>query len=215
MEIVQLKDIELSVLRWLIGLTIGCLLGLLFAILGSFKITNKPSKIINDFFRAIPIIGLVPVVQMNIGINEFGKIGLVAWAVMFPVWITVRSALNQKMESSELMLKSANISNITYFKLFTFPKLFSGFLKGVEIAIGIAWLAVVAGEWVGTYTQGFWSGGLGYKLIVGYELNNWDIVHYNLLIFGVLGFLSAYLWRFLTKIIFENSKTFNPIIREL
>jgi len=215
MDIIELKDIELSVLRWFIGLSIGCFLGLFFAILGSFKFTDKPSKVINDFLRAIPIIGLVPVIQMNIGINEFGKIGLIAWAVMFPVWITVRSALNLKMESSELMLKSANINKLDYFKLFTFPKLFSGFLKGVEIAIGIAWLAVVAGEWVGTYTQGFWSGGLGYKLIVGYELNNWDMVHYNLLIFGVLGFLSAYLWRYLTTIIFEKSKKFNPIIKEL
>ena len=215
MSVVEINDIGLSVLRWAIGLSIGCLLGLVFAILGNYKYTNHSSKIINDFLRAIPIIGLVPVIQMNIGVNEFGKIGLIAWAVMFPVWITVRSALNQKMENSELMLKSANIIQFKYFKLFTFPKLFSGFLKGIEIAIGIAWLAVVAGEWVGTYTQGFWAGGLGYKLIVGYELSNWEMVHYNLLIFGALGFVSAHLWRFSTKIIFEKSKTFNPIVKEL
>jgi len=212
-SLIQFYDIFLSSLRWLIGLSIGCVLGLFFAILGSYKYSKKPSKIINDFLRAIPIIGLVPVIQMNIGINEFGKIGLIAWAVMFPVWITVRTALNKKFDDSELMLSGANIIGYKYFRLYTFPKLFSGFLNGIEIAIGIAWLAVVAGEWVGTYTQGFWSGGLGYKLILGYELNNWEMVHYNLLIFGILGFTSAHLWRFIIKTLFKNNKSFNPIIK--
>ena len=207
-------DIFLSILRWLIGLSIGCFLGLIFAIIGNYKFTNKPSKVINDFLRAIPIIGLVPVIQMNIGINEFGKIGLIAWAVMFPVWITVRTALSKKYDDSELMLTGANILGFKYFKLYTLPKLFSGFLNGIEIAIGIAWLAVVAGEWVGTYTQGFWSGGLGYKLILGYELNNWQMVHYNLLIFGILGFASAHLWCFIVNAVFRKNKSFNPILKQ-
>ncbi len=209
------NDILLSILRWAIGLIIGCVLGLLLALLGNLKPTKFAFKIINDFFRAIPIIGLVPVIQMNIGINEFGKIGLIAWAVMFPVWITVRNALDKKLENAELVLLASNISGIQYFKLFTFPKLLGGFLRGVELAIGIGWLALVASEWIGTYTHGFWAGGLGYKLLAGYELNNWNTVHFGIVLFGVLGLCSAYLWRLIMYFLFQKNKTFNPIIKEL
>lgn len=210
-----MSDLYLSILRWLLGLSIGCTLGLLFALLGNLKPTKSIFKILNDFFRAIPIIGLVPVIQMNIGINEYGKIGLIAWAVIFPVWITVRNSLEKNLESVNLVLIAAKITSLNYFKLFTLPKVLGGFLKGVELAIGIAWLAVVAAEWIGTYTQGFWAGGLGYKLLTGYELNNWRTVHVSILIFGSLGFLSAYSWRCLMYFVFQKNKSFNPIIKEI
>jgi sulfonate transport system permease protein len=201
METLNLYDIFLSFLRWSIGLSLGCAIGFVLAVAGNLKSTNSIVRVFIDFLRAIPIIGLVPVIQMNIGINEYGKIGLIAWAVLFPVWITVRNAMDKNLESATLMLQAAKKTSWTYFKLFTFPKLLGGFLKGIEIAIGIAWLAVVAAEWVGTYTQGFWAGGLGYRLIIGYELNNWKVVHLNLIIFGLLGLLTAYLWRWITTLI--------------
>jgi sulfonate transport system permease protein len=215
MEILYLYDILLSLLRWSIGLSIGCFVGLLMALLGSYKPSSFILKIINDFLRAIPIIGLVPVIQMNIGINEYGKIGLIAWAVIFPVWITVRNAIEKNLENSHLILTAANISKYHFFKFFTFPKILGGFLRGVELVIGIAWLAVVAAEWVGTYTMGFWSGGLGYKMLIGYELNNWGTVHISLLLFGILGLFSAYIWRLVMKLVFENNKSYNPVIKEI
>lgn len=215
MEHLQLYDIFLSTLRWFLGLSIGCVLGLIVALIGSYKPSSLLLKVANDFLRAIPIIGLVPVIQMNIGINEYGKIGLIAWAVIFPVWITVRNSIEKKLENSHLTLIAANIKGLRYFQLFTFPKVLGGFLRGVELAIGIAWLAVVAAEWVGTYTIGFWSGGLGYKMLTGYELNNWLTVHLSLLLFGILGLATAYIWRLAMKLVFERNKSFNPIVNEI
>jgi sulfonate transport system permease protein len=213
MELLTLHDVFLSCLRWSIGLSVGCLIGFILAIVSGVRLANAMVRLLVDFLRAIPIIGLVPVIQMNVGINEYGKIGLIAWAVMFPVWITVRSTMEQNLESADLMLKATKKTSGEYFQLFTLPRLLGGFLRGIEIAIGIAWLAVVAAEWIGTYTQGFWAGGLGYKLIVGYELNNWKIVHLNLLVFGFLGISSAYLWRLVSRYVFSNKRPFNPIVQ--
>lgn len=208
---ISLNDLFLSILRWVIGLILGCSLGLLFGLIGSFKPTYSLLKFLNDFFRSIPIIGLVPVIQMNLGINEYGKIGLIAWAVMFPVWITVRNALETKMEIINLVLQASKITGFEFFRLFTFPKVLGGFLKGIELAIGIAWLALVAAEWIGTYTQGLWAGGLGYKLLTGYELNNWETVHVGILLFGLLGVSSSYLWRVTMYFIFKKNNNFNPL----
>lgn len=208
--IIDLKDILLSSLRWSIGLSIGGLLGLFLASLNNFKYINRPFKLIVDFFRAIPVIGIVPIIQMNIGVNEFGKIGLIAWAVMFPVWITISSTIGKTHENAELSLIS--FSRSVFFRVYTMPKLIGGFLKGIELGIGIAWLAVVAAEWVGTFSSGFWSGGLGYKLIVGTDQDNWEMVYANLLTFGILGLLSAYIWRLSIRLMLKKIKFFNPLL---
>ncbi len=213
MYVIDLNDIFLSGLRWIIGLSIGSFLGLSFALLTQLRfLRNNFMRYLIDFFRAIPIIGLVPIVQMNIGINEYGKIGIIIWAVTFIIWITVKNSLEKSIPNAELILNAARFDNRLIQKHYVIPKIFSGFIKGIELAIGTAWLCVVASEWVGTYTKGFWAGGLGYKLIVGYELNNWELVYYNLICFGVLGFLSSLIFRLLINVFFKRNKKFRPLL---
>ncbi len=207
-----LFDIFLSTLRWLIGLCIGSCVGFLIASLGRLRFLNK--KYFNsflDFFRALPIIGLVPIIQMNFGINEYGKIGLIAWGVMFLVWLSVTKAYNKELPDAVLMLKASNVSKTEFKKIYTIPRIMGGLINGIDIGIGIAWLCVVAAELIGTYSQGFWSGGLGYRLFDEYQNNNWLEVHIILAIFGFLGISSALLWRKCVTISIKKTKGFNPL----
>jgi ABC-type nitrate/sulfonate/bicarbonate transport system permease component len=74
-----------------------------------------------------------------------------------------------------------------------------GWLKGVEVAIGIGWVAVVAAEWVGTFSEGFWAGGLGYRVVMAHDANNRPGMLICIALFGVLGMLSSGAWRKLTR----------------
>ncbi len=206
-------DIFLSSLRWLIGLSIGSLLGIILALITQIKVLrNNRLRILIDFLRAIPLIGLIPVVQINIGINEYGKIGIIVWAVTFVVWITVKNSMEKTLPNCELMLKAAKSSKRTYLKIFTIPKIINGFFKGIELSIGTAWLCVVAAEWVGTFSDGFWAGGMGFKLTTGYELTNWQNVYLSLFCFGILGLMTSFIWRLFISRIFSYNKRFNPTI---
>ena len=206
-----IQDIGLSALRWFLGLITGCILGIVLVGIGHQKrYRNRILEKIVDFLRAIPIIGLVPIIQMNIGVREYGKIGLIAWGVMFPVWITVRSVAKREFIDLELMLSAVRLKNREYGKLYLFPKLIGGLLNGIDIGIGIAWLCVVASEWVGTYSKGFWSGGLGASLLIEYNNNNWLKVHVYLLLFGALGLLSAFLWKKLKRYVIGRLNGFDP-----
>jgi len=212
MEMSIAKDLWLSLLRWGIGLSIGSFAGLLVATIGQVRLLRRgPYVFLLDFLRAIPIIGLVPVIQMNIGVNEYGKVGLIAWGVMFPVWLTVRGAFSKTLPDAELMLRGINIDRLQFYKVYIWPKILGGFIHGIEIGVGIAWLCVVAAEWIGTYTQGFWAGGIGYRLVVGYNQNDWVMVHLVLLLFGVLGTTTALLWRVSVRFIFRRCDGFDPM----
>jgi len=197
-QLFEFKDLLLSFLRWGIGLAIGTTLGVILALIAQIKpISNRLINVIIDFLRAIPIIGLIPLIQINFGVNEFGKIGLISWAVSFPVWISINAALKKRYLDLELIFKGINLSKRDYLVHYVLTRAREGLVTGVELSIGVAWLSVVAAEWIGTYTVGFWSGGLGYKLLLGYELNNWLMLHLNLLVFGLLGFSSSIIWRIL------------------
>ena len=205
-------DIFLSLLRWGIGLFLGSFLGVIFFLIEFFPFFKmKWFKSSFDFFRAIPIIGLVPLIQIIIGVEEFGKIGLIAWGVMFPVWISVRTAYKKDLPNAELMLKGVNTSNNKFLRIYVIPRIISGFIKGVEIAIGIGWLCVVAAEWIGTYTKGFWAGGIGYKLIVESDISNWFGVLCILLIFGTLGIISSWVWKIIVKFSIKKIRVFDPL----
>lgn len=205
-------DILLSLLRWGIGLSFGVTAGCILSFI-SYSIGRWSDRLslLLDFLRAVPIIGLVPVIQMTIGYGESGKFLLIAWATAFPVWISVDSALKRKSSELEIILTCYQLTWFEYFKHYIFPRLLAGFVSGVEVSIGIGWLSVVAAELIGIYQDGFWAGGLGYLIMDAHNLNNWHDVVLGLVIFGLLGMTTAKIWNLLYRYLFSSVKGFNPM----
>lgn len=202
MELIRptLHDVFLTCIRWLGGLAAGSIAGFVVAALEPYRRREAAARdftliaAVGDFLRALPIIALVPVIQ-TVGIGERWKIGLIAWAVLFPIWLSVRQARRTRFVDTELNLSGRVSSYSEVFWSYRFPKALAGFLRGVEISIGVAWLSVVAAEWIGTYSTGFWAGGLGYKVVKAHDANNWGAMLLCLGWFGLLGVASAYVWR--------------------
>lgn len=207
-----LYDLFLSTLRWLLGLTGGAVVGLLLGSLGAIRQLDRGflGHVLN-FARAIPILGLVPVVQMTVGVEEYGKIGLIAWAVAFPVWLSIRDARSRSIGVVEGMFPKVFDSRSSFFRHILFPRICGGFFLGIEIGIGVAWLSVVAAEWIGTFNSGFWSGGLGYRLIVAYEANDWVLLITILILFGSMGLVSMVGWKSIGGSVFRLGNGFDPI----
>ena len=130
-------------------------------------------------------------------LDEKWKIGLIAWAAMFPILLTIRQAHKKQMIDTELMLIASGIKTINVVWKYHFSKALGGLLRGVEISIGVAWLSVVAAEWIGTYSIGFWAGGLGYKILKAHDANSWGGMIACLMFFGILGIATSWIWRYL------------------
>jgi ABC-type nitrate/sulfonate/bicarbonate transport system permease component len=198
-------DVGVTSLRWLAGVSGGTLLALIFAI-AEYRLARArwwstagaALRTIRDLLRALPVVALVPIVQ-EIGVQERWKIALIAWAVMFPIWVSVAQALTDEMIDTELALTGAGIDRRGLLVSYQLPKALAGLFRGVEIAIGIGWISVVAAEWVGIISPGFWDGGLGFRIEMAHSANNWVSMLLCLALFGLLGAVTAAAWRVVMK----------------
>ena len=203
---ISFADVYTSTIRWFIGLLVGTLSGTFLAVLlHEFKIMRNFFSLPMNFLRALPIIALVPVFQLLFGPGgELGKFLLIAWSTMFPAWIAIDSSLNTRFKEIEKVLSCYELSWSDKFSVYTFPRIISGLIQGVQVGIGIGWLSVVAAELIGEYQSGFWSAGLGYFVMDANNLNNQLDIYLSLLLFGFLGLTTSKAWELASKRIFSS-----------
>ena len=198
----EFHDIVVSAWRWLCGLSFGAISGLALALLvRPSQITRDYSVHLASFFRALPILALVPVVSKFIGIGEVAKVLLISWACFFPVFISTVRASSDRIVDLELRIDAVGLGKVARFRHYELPRTLFGFLAGVEISVGIGWLTVVAAEFLGTFATGPFRGGLGDAVFVSFNNNNYSTGFLCLALFGILGVMSSIAWRGLSLVV--------------
>lgn len=191
----EFHDFVVTCLRWLLGLSVGALIGFLLGLISDIRFVRPPVTAVGHFLRAIPILGLMPFVQSQFGPSEVGKVMLIGWAVMFPVWFSLAGLRRQVPLDTHVSILGRRLGWKEKLRFYDIPRVVIAFTAAIEVAIGLAWLAVVAAEIMGTYSQGFWRGGLGYR-VNDLVMSRSDYLGGAacLLCFGMLGLLSSWLW---------------------
>jgi len=204
----ELQDVFITFFRWFFGVLIGAGLAL-----GWVLVSAKNRKLLSSslfiysFFRALPILGM-SVLFARISISEMSKILLISWACFFPVVIaTARGIMKEKDDLYRRISLLPSSTKVVY-RHYLIPQAFVHFLSGVEISLGIGWLTVMAAEIIGTQNRGWNRGGLGELVYISIENGAWGVGIFGLVIFGLLGVASAWLWRrfskYLWKVLFKS-----------
>ncbi len=199
----MVHDMMVSTYRWLLGLSLGAIVALILAGTVAFHSrTAMHTKSLLSFFRAMPILALMPFFATYVGMNEMSKILLIAWATAFPVFFNILNTLTKASPDIERRFLAARLRTSQRVFRYHFPRLLSGLLSGVETSIGIAWLTVVAAEMISTSDKGAFRGGLGFAVRSAIEDRSdfGEGVTY-LLLFGVLGIGSTIAWQHCKRLI--------------
>ncbi len=145
--------------------------------------------------RPISPIAWIPVAILWFGVSDLAPIFLIFLASLFPV-MTASIAAVQNIPLAHLRAaQNFGVSGTTLFKKVIFPAALPQILTGVRLALGIAWLVVVAAEMIAV------TSGLGYLIIDARNAGmRYDLVVAGMALIGLIGLILDFLVRRLEQI---------------
>jgi ABC-type nitrate/sulfonate/bicarbonate transport system permease component len=191
-------DIEVSCARWMLGwvpgAAIGIAIGLVTGRVSAIRSLLEPARLL---LRALPFIGLVPIVTRLYGTSEMGKRLLIWWIACSVCWPIVDSAARSVPANIMWRASTLGASRIDRGKL-VWAHCEEAVYSALRTSLSLAWILVALVEMVGVYQRSagtFWSEGLGYRLFRAQEEGQDGLLIGVLLVFAAIGGIAEILLR--------------------
>jgi len=177
------KYIVASLFRVTWGFFLAVLLGVPFGLLlGWFGWAFKAFNPMIQVLRPISPIAWIPVAILWFGVSDAAPVFLIFLASVFPITVSATAAV-QNMQL--VYLRAARNFGLTRMQLFRrviLPATLPQIITGVRIALGVAWLVVVAAEMIAV------NSGLGYLIIDARNAGKrYDLVVAGMVLIGLIG----------------------------
>jgi NitT/TauT family transport system permease protein len=159
----------------LVGIPLGLWLGLNAA-------ANQVFNPVLQILRPISPIAWIPVAIIFFGVGDRAAIFLVFLSSFFPIVVACVSGVSSVPPVLRSAGRNFGLSTPQLLRRVIFPAALPQILVGVRIALGIAWLVVVAGEMIAV------DSGLGYLVIDSRNSGKrYDLVVAAMLMIGIIG----------------------------
>jgi len=189
------KYIVASLFRVSWGFILAVLVGVPLGLaLGWFRPAFEALNPMIQIMRPISPIAWIPVAILWFGIDDTAPVFLIFLASVFPITVSSMAAV-QNMQL--VYLRAAQNFGVTGAQLFRrviLPAALPQIITGIRIALGIAWLVVVAAEMIAV------NSGLGYLIIDARNAGKrYDLVVAGMVMIGLIGLVLDLLVRQLEK----------------
>jgi NitT/TauT family transport system permease protein len=180
-----LKYIVASLFRVTIGFTLAVLVGIPFGLfLGWFGRAFQAFNPMIQMLRPISPIAWIPVAILWFGITDVAPIFLIFLASVFPISVSATAAVQNMQPVYLRAAQNFGLSRMQLFRRVIFPSCLPQILTGIRIALGIAWLVVVAAEMIAV------NSGLGYLIIDARNAGKrYDLVVAGMVMIGLIGLI--------------------------
>jgi len=178
-------DIADSLRRVVVGYLIAALVGIPLGLcLGWFPAANQIVNPTLQLIRPISPIAWIPLAIIFFGVGDAPAIFLVVLGAFFPITVSCAAGVSNVPQIYKRAGLNFGLSNIQLLRKIIFPAALPEILVGLRIALGVAWLVVVAGEMIAV------DSGLGYLVIDSRNSGKrYDLVVAAMLLIGVIGLL--------------------------
>ncbi|WP_296749389.1 nitrate ABC transporter permease [Thiobacillus sp.] len=173
-----------SLYRVGIGFGLAAAIGIpLGFMIGRFAFLNQMLSPIISILRPVSPLAWLPIGLLVLQKAEPASIWVIFISSIWPMVLNTAAGVQRIPQD---YLNVARVLNLSEFKVFTrilFPAVLPYVLTGVRLAIGVAWLVIVAAEML--------TGGVGIGFWVWDEWNNLNVAHIIIAIFivGIVGLL--------------------------
>lgn len=181
-----------SLQRVAIGYSLAAILGIgLGIVIGTNKVMYKALDPMIQLFRTVPPLAWVPIALAALRQNEPSALFVIFITAIWPILINTAVGVKQIPQDYNNVAKVLQLSRREYFFNILIPSALPYIFTGLRIAIGLAWLAIIAAEII-------MSGivGIGFFIWDAYQNNKVSEIILALVYIGVVGLLldKAMLW---------------------
>jgi bicarbonate transport system permease protein len=172
-----------SLQRVAISYTLAAIVGIALGILiGTNKLMSKALDPIFQLLRTVPPLAWVPISLAALRQNEPAALFVIFITAIWPILINTAVGVKQIPQDYNNVSKVLQLNRKEYFFNILIPAALPYIFTGLRIAIGLAWLAIIAAEIV-------MSGivGIGFFIWEAYQNNNVSEVILALIYIGVVG----------------------------
>jgi NitT/TauT family transport system permease protein len=185
-QAILIEDLPVSLVHFGLGMLAGLLIALPIGMLmGWFRAADRIMDPIVEIVRPIPPLAWIPFAIIWFGLTDQAAGFIIFVGAVFPILINTyvgfRSLPLVYVESAKVLGATKDRDLIRYI---AFPFALPSIAGGIRIAMGIAWMCLVAAEQFGVSTSG-----LGYKIWSYYYLHEMDYVLLYMIVLGLLGLL--------------------------
>jgi NitT/TauT family transport system permease protein len=161
--------------------TMGIPLGLF---LGQSPKTSRVIGPLIQLLRPISPLAWIPIAIVLFGVGSKAAVFLIFLSAFFPLVVSASSAIQAVPEIYLRAGRNFGLSPVALFARVTVPAALPQILVGVRVALGIAWLVVVAAEMIAI------DSGLGYLIIDARNAGKrYDLVVAGILLIGIIGLI--------------------------
>ncbi|WP_344911488.1 ABC transporter permease [Amphibacillus indicireducens] len=189
---------RITIFETLAGFLIGTFIGVILAFLLWYS--ERFSKIIDPYlvvFNALPKVALGPIIIVTLGP---GYISIITLGAIICVIVTALVIFNGFSSVDQNYLKVLSSFGSTKWQNFTqavFPATLPAIISTFKVNVGLSWVGVIVGEFLVA------SKGLGYLIVYGFQVFNFTLVLYSLVLIALLAALMyqgvAYFEKWLLK----------------
>lgn len=191
------KDVLVSSYRILAGFFLSALLAIPVGILmGTYKSVEALIEPINDFIRYMPVVAFVPICILWVGTGDIQKILIIFIGTYFQLVLLVAVAVSEvprEYLETYYMLGGSKFGHL--YKVL-FPAAWPSIFDALRISAGWAWSYLVVAELVAADV------GIGFKIMQAQRFLKTDYVLGGIIIVGLLGIITDYLFKISAKKLF-------------
>jgi NitT/TauT family transport system permease protein len=139
----------------LIGYVLGCGAGLLVAILAHrFAFLGRGLLPLGNFFSALPLVGVAPIMVMWFGFDWPSKAAVVTLVTFFPMLVNALAGLQSSGHIERDLMKSYGASYTQMLSKLYLPAALPFIFNALKINATLALIGAIVAEFFGTPTQG-------------------------------------------------------------
>lgn len=179
------KYIIASLFRVTWGFSLAAIVGVPIGLmLGWYPSAHAAFNPLIQAFRPISPIAWIPVAILWFGVSDAAPIFLIFLASVFPIMVSAMAAVQNVQAVQIRAARNFGLSGSELFLKVILPATMPQILTGLRIALGVAWLVVVAAEMIAV------NSGLGYLIIDSRNAGKrYDLVVAGMVLIGVIGWL--------------------------